>query len=102
EHLDPDLRHEVHGVLRAAVDLAVPPLPAVPARLAYGHARDAVGLDGLLQLVELVRLDDRRDELHADAPSLLGSLGSPAVGFGSSGAGRARALPRAALPAKLV
>ena len=59
------LRHEVDGVLGAAVDLAVAPLAAVAAGLADRHARDAEGLEGLLHLVELVRLDDRGDELHA-------------------------------------
>ena len=75
------LRHEVDGVLGAAVDLAVAALPAVAAGLADRHARDPEGLQGLLDLVELVRLDDRGDELHADAPSVarLGSATRPAV-----------------------
>src|SRR5690349_13709399 len=98
EHLDPHLRDEIHGVLRAAVDLAVSPLPAVPAGLADGHAGDAVGLEGLLHLVELVRLDDRRDELHADAPSLVAASEST----DSSGAVRAAMTLRALPPPKLV
>src|SRR6185312_349089 len=68
QHLQADLGDEVHGVLRAPVDLAVATLPAVAAGLAHRHARDPEGLQGLLDLVQLVRLDDRGDEFHADAP----------------------------------
>ena len=69
EDLDADLRHEVDGVLRTAVDLGVTALAAVAVRLADRHALDAEGLEGLPHLVELVRLDDGGDELHAWAPS---------------------------------
>src|SRR5213079_3796589 len=37
EHLDAQLRHQVDGVLRAAVDLGVPLLPAVARRLRDGQ-----------------------------------------------------------------
>src|SRR6476646_26162 len=71
EHLHPDLGHEVDGVLRAAVDLAVPALATVPAGLADRHTGDPEGLQGLLHLLELVRLDDGGDELHAGAPCVV-------------------------------
>src|SRR5690606_41723081 len=48
----------------AAVDLGVALLAAVAAGLADGHALDPEGLQGLLDLVQLERLDDGRDELH--------------------------------------
>src|SRR5690606_32931820 len=64
EHVDPDLGHEVHGVLRTAVDLRVAPLTAVAARLAHRQATDSRGLERGLHIIELVRLDHRRDELR--------------------------------------
>ncbi len=82
QHLQPDLRDEVHGVLRAAVDLAVAALPAVAAGLAHRHARDPEGLQGLLDLVQLVRLDDRGDEFHADAPCVGDADGAECVPTG--------------------
>ena len=64
DDLDPDLREQVHLVLRAAVDLGVALLPAVAADLADGHAVDADRLQGLTDVLPLVRLDDRADQLH--------------------------------------
>src|SRR5690606_33203611 len=69
EHLEADLGDEVHGVLGATVDLAGTALAAVAGGLADRHAGDPVGLQGLLDLLELMRLDDRGDELHARASS---------------------------------
>src|SRR5690606_13060250 len=69
EHLDTDLRHEVDGVLSTPVHLAVSALATVSGGLAHGHPGDAVGLQGVLDLLELVRLDDCGDELHARASS---------------------------------
>ena len=74
EYLDPDLGHEVHLVLRTAVDLGVAPLAAEALRLGEGHALDPKGLQGLLDLVELERLEHRHDQLHCRCP-LSSSLG---------------------------
>src|SRR3954471_3447677 len=70
DDLDPDLRHEVHLVLRAAVDLGVPPLAAEPLDLRDREPGDADQLQGVLDVVELERLDDRGDQLHARTPSV--------------------------------
>src|SRR4051812_43349078 len=69
DDLQPHLRDEVHGVLRTAVDLGVAALPAVAAHLGDRQSLDAEGLECLLHIVELERLDDRSDEFHALAPS---------------------------------
>src|SRR5690606_6693452 len=65
EDLDADLGDQVDRVLGAAVDLGVALLAAVPAGLADRHAPHARGLERRLHVVETVRLDDSRDELHA-------------------------------------
>src|SRR5687767_10327650 len=71
DHLDADLRHEVHLVLRPAVDLGVSPLAAEALDLADGQTGDADQLEGVLDVVQLERLDDGGDELHAPTPSVL-------------------------------
>src|SRR3954466_15997385 len=69
--LDAHLRHEVDLVLRPAVDLGVAPLAAEALDLAHGQTGDPDQLEGVLDVVELERLDDRGDELHARTPSVL-------------------------------
>src|SRR5512146_191431 len=64
QDLDADLRYQVDLVLGAAVDLRVPALPAVPARLGDRQAVDAERLQRGLDVVQLERLDDSGDELH--------------------------------------
>jgi len=64
QHLDPRLGDDVDGVLGAPVHLRLASLAAEARALGDGHALDAVGAQGLLHLVELVRLDDGGDELH--------------------------------------
>src|SRR4051812_21870585 len=71
DHLDPNLRHEVDLVLRTAVDLGVAALAAEALDLAHGQTGDPDQLEGVLDVVELERLDDRGDELHARTPSVL-------------------------------
>src|SRR5215204_4158003 len=64
EDLDPDLGHEVDGVLGAAVDLRVPALTAETLDVGDREALHAEVLDGVLHVVDLERLDDAHDELH--------------------------------------
>src|SRR3954471_7298748 len=71
DDLDAHLGHEVHLVLRTAVDLGVPALAAEALDLAHGQTGDADQLESVLDVVELERLDDRGDELHARTPSVL-------------------------------
>ena len=68
-HLDPQLGHEVHGVLGAAVDLGVALLPAEALHLADRHAQHAQPLQRRLDVVQHERLDDRRHQLHDLLPS---------------------------------
>ena len=65
EHLDADLGDQVDRVLRTAVDLGVPALPAVAARLAHRHTPHPGRLEGRLHVIEPVRLDDPGHQLHA-------------------------------------
>src|SRR5262245_29607929 len=58
DDLDPDLRQEVDGVLRAAVELRVALLSPEAPDLRHGHADDTHARERVLDLVELVRLDD--------------------------------------------
>src|SRR5437588_371073 len=58
DHLDLDLREEVHRVLTAAIELGVALLPPEPAYLRDGHADDPDRGQRLLDVVELERLDD--------------------------------------------
>ena len=68
DDLDQHLRHEVDLVLGAAVGLGVAALTSEPTDLADRHAGDVGGLEGVLHLVQLERLDDCGDQLHDDAP----------------------------------
>src|SRR6201996_113374 len=56
QHLDPDLGHEVDGVLGATVDLGVPLLTSVPLNFADRHAQDAHLLEAGLDVFERERL----------------------------------------------
>src|SRR5439155_21184938 len=71
-----DLGHEVHLVLRAAIDLRVPPLAPEALHVRRGEPVHADGPERLLHLVQPVRLDDGHDELHSAPPGA--SAGSPA------------------------
>src|SRR4051812_18904031 len=68
--VEADLRHEVDPVLGSAVDLRVPLLTAVAADLADGQTLDTEGLERLLHVLELERLDDSGDELHDCTPAV--------------------------------
>src|SRR5262249_36452983 len=94
-HLDLDLRQELHRVLGTPVHLGVALLPSVALYLADGQAGHAERVQGLLHAVELVRLDDRGHQLHAQSLSrsshggyLTGDFSSvfppPASAFASS------------------
>ena len=65
DDLDLHLGDEVDRVLRPAVDLGVALLPAEAADLTDRQAVHPEGLQRLLDVLELERLDDRGDELHA-------------------------------------
>src|SRR5262249_23032427 len=56
DDLDADLRHQGDVVLRAPVDLGVALLPPVAADLADRHAGHPEGLEGLADVLPLVRL----------------------------------------------
>src|SRR3954469_5190112 len=70
DDLDAHLGHQGDVVLRAAVDLGVALLPPVAADLTHCHPRDTERLEGDPDVLPLVRLDHRGDELHASAPSV--------------------------------
>jgi hypothetical protein len=76
QNLYADLGDQVHGVLGAPVDLGVAALTAVAARLRDGQTVHSEGLEGFLDLVELVRLDDRGDQLHASTLLLSARAGT--------------------------
>src|SRR5262249_13334487 len=59
------LRHEVDRVLRPAVHLGVAALAAEALDLRHGESVDAELLDCRLHVIQLERLDDPYDELHA-------------------------------------
>src|SRR3954454_13035053 len=65
QDLEPDLRYEVHLVLRAAVHLDVATLASVALDLGEGQTGDPEGLERRLHLVELEGLDDCGDQPHA-------------------------------------
>src|SRR3954454_5523673 len=71
DHVDAHLRHEVDRVLGAAVHLGVTTLPAEALHLGHREALHAQHLEGGLHVVQLERLDDCGDLLHARAPSLV-------------------------------
>src|ERR1700719_2142999 len=83
EDLDPHLRHEVDGILGAAVDLGVALLPAVALHLADRHAEDPRLFQAGLDVFEGERLDDRGDQLHSHAslpaPALLSAEPDPTL-----------------------
>src|SRR5436190_3249935 len=93
EDVEANLRHEVDDVLRTAVHLRVPALPAVPLHLAHCHALDSEGLQGGLDVLELERFDDRGDEFHART--------SPA-GSGDPGPGGACAVCMTPAPTRVL
>src|SRR5438105_3006749 len=64
DDLDLHLRHEVHDVLGAAVQLLVALLAAEAFHLGDGHAAHADGVEGVLHLVDPGGPDDRLDLLH--------------------------------------
>src|SRR5512134_1024200 len=63
-----DLGEEVDHVFGAPVELGVPLLAAEPLDLGNGHAVDPDVVQGLLDLIQLERLDDRLDLLHGSPP----------------------------------
>src|SRR6266567_17198 len=67
-----DLGKEVNRVLAAAVELGMPLLPAEAANLGNRHADNAYASQGLLDVVELERLDDGLDLLHENPPGAAG------------------------------
>src|SRR5207248_1675395 len=85
DDVQPHLGDEVDGVLRASVDLGVALLTAVAADLADGQALHTEGLQRLLDVVELERLDHRGDQLHpCTAPPEVDRLDPAPGGPGSS------------------
>src|SRR5882757_1831953 len=77
QYLDADLGDQVDRVLGTTVDLGVSPLPTVAAGLGDRQTVYPEGLQGLLDLVEPVRLHDGGDELHAST-----FLAVPSAGVG--------------------
>ena len=61
---DLDLGQEVDDVFGAAIELGVPLLATEALDLGDGDALDTDRRQGLADLVELERFDDRSDELH--------------------------------------
>src|SRR5579862_9033663 len=70
-HRELDLRlwQEVDAVLRAAIDLRMAMLSSVPVDLRDRHALDTDIRDCLAHLIDLERLDDSRNQLHASVPA---------------------------------
>src|SRR5688572_8812789 len=67
-HLDLHLGEEVDNIFGAAIELRVPLLPPEALHLGHGNARNADLVQGVLHIVELERLNDRLDLLHARLP----------------------------------
>src|SRR5262249_28652896 len=82
---DFDLREKIHRVLRAAVDFRVPFLPAVTLDFADRHALHAKRRQRFANLIELERLDDGRDEFHADPLFALEISGWTAIAVAKAG-----------------
>src|SRR5690606_40831823 len=59
-----DLGHEVHDVGRPSVHFLLAPRPSEALDLGHGHALDPDLGQGVLDLVQLERLDDGLDLLH--------------------------------------
>src|SRR5690606_8115628 len=64
DDLELHLRHEIHPVRRASLDLLLAAAPSTALHLRHGHALDADLRKGILHFVQLERLDDRLDLLH--------------------------------------
>src|SRR5207302_788492 len=64
QNLDPDLGHELHGELLAAIGLGVAALATEAARLADGEPADTRVLENVFDVVELGRLDVGDHHLH--------------------------------------
>ena len=64
DDFDPGLGDEVDGVLGTPIGLRMPALATEASGLMDGEALNPDGLEGVLDIVELVRLDDRGDELQ--------------------------------------
>src|SRR5690606_30880464 len=79
QHVDAALGDEIDGVLGTPVDLGVAALAAVSAGLGDGQALYSEGLEGVLDLVEPVRLHDGGDELHASTFLLWAGAGAGAA-----------------------
>src|SRR5437588_986610 len=75
DNLDLDLRQKVDDVLGAAIELGMPLLAPEPLDLGDGEAGHADLGQGLADLVELKRLHDCFDFLHAWPPD--GSIVTP-------------------------
>ena len=67
-HLDLHLGQEVDHIFGAAVELGVALLAAEALHFDHGHPGHADLVQRVLDVVELERLDDRLDLLHARAP----------------------------------
>src|SRR4051812_37850750 len=71
EDLDLDLGHEAELVLGSSERLALAALAAVPLNLRDRHSDDPGGPQGVFDFFQLVRLDDRSDEVnHTDSLSI--------------------------------
>ena len=68
QHLDANLRNEIHGVFGATVDLGVATLAAVTVSLRHGQTVDTCGSEGFLDIVKLMRLNDSGNELYLTSP----------------------------------
>src|SRR5262249_14027124 len=64
DHLDLDLRQEVHLILLTAIHLFVPLLAAMAPNFADRHSIDADSLQGFFHFVEFKRLDNGFNLLH--------------------------------------
>src|SRR5262249_25523173 len=67
--LDLDLGQEVHHVLGAAIQLGMSLLAAESLHLRDRHPLDPLASQSILHLVELERLDDGLDLVHATPPT---------------------------------
>ena len=68
QHLNANLRNQIHGVFGATVDLSVTALTAVAVSLGHGQTVHTGGREGLLDVIELMRLNDSGDQLHFTSP----------------------------------
>src|ERR1700682_2962061 len=91
---DSELRQKIHDIFRAAVDLGVALLAAVPLDLGHGHAGDSDRGERLAHLVKFEWFDNGNNELHGQAfipripvaPVALGfALHASLASFGANG-----------------